>query len=494
MSCHSRKLLISEQEKKHILSLYNLISEDTPASENSVKITGKNFFGQGKWANIDPKTQQDLISQIEKAANFLSKNKGAFSTVKITASESQVRNYDREQSGDVPLEPGELSKRRAETMYKFMSTQFQNLLKKGVIDKIPIFERPFETKIGTTKWDSSMPVNNPAYDEERYVTAEVSIKEPFQCLIGLGIQVVYYKTPNPDFPCRGGHKCDLADFTVRLNGIDIGKVSLNNGATGNDVVPPALIVDPQKAKEIASKGGDKIIVSLVCNTGNNCHSSTPEVFITKKDSEGVSQVIWHECAAPKAGRGDMKERELLTLNACGEVIEKSTIPAEEIKKGDKTDLTPFLDKTKDGLGASNKITIAEFETKLKNWGFGNPKEETTSSKECSRLVTNYVNSPTTKTEPNYCRSYTYTLNEKAIDENTNKDATNVFTTLYAGITTDDKFTWVRIGFSNGKYYHFKIKNGKNYVKLMSNYDGLYKPESILKLPLTTIAAKELGSK
>ena len=486
MSCNSKRLIISEEEKKHILCLYDLISEDTTSNPNSFTITGKNFFGEGKWKNISEKTKNNLISQITEASKFLSENKDAFSTVKITASESQVKNYDREITDkDVPLEPGELSRRRAETMYNFMLKQFQTLVTQGVINKVPIFERPFETKIGETEWKSGMSTNNPKYNEERYVTAEISLKEPAQCLVGLGIQVAYYKTPDKNYPCRGGHQCDLADFTVNVNGVALGKILLNNGSDGGDRVPPRLIITPEMAKSISESNKDKIVISLVCNTGNNCHSSTPEVIITKKDSTNKDVIVWHQCAAPMASRGDLTERVLLTLDGCGNVIEKGNMSVDNMSKGDKTILTNILtDKIVES------VELDDLTKKLQSWGFRKSNvSEPKKNKECARTIVN----PTSNNDF-FCTQFRYdTVNIKPINETDNKPSVNpVYNTIYVGITLINKKYIIKCYFYKEKYNSFKIKNGNVFYNSFNNVNGAYKPQNILKLPLSVTAAKELG--
>ena len=490
MCCKTGRLIISEEEKTRILFLHNLILEDDVATPNLFTISGRNFFGDGKWKNISTDSQQELISQVQKSAEFLNKKKGEFSTVKITASESQVANYDNEGNQRVPLKPGELSKRRAETMYKFLYDQFKNLVDSKIIDKIPIFERPFETKIGETEWKKGMKTDNPKYAEERFVTAEVSIKQPFECLVGLGIQVVYYKTPSPEFPCRGGHDCNLADFFVKLNGVNIGEVSLNNQGTGNDVVPPPLIVSPEQAKQIASKGGDKIIVSLACATGSNCHSSTPEVFITKQDSNGNNQIIWHNCAAPMSRRGDMTERTLLTLNACGEVIQKGNMSNDEMKKGDKTDLKNIPVSQ---VNVNKSQNWDEVIKKLESLGFkresGNQK---TNSPECSKLKTVSNNK---KSDLQHCLSFKYIVptNLKVTNEKTNKVADYISNTLYMGITVIDNKEYYKFSFQNNKYKSFKTINGKYFYNDENAYDS-YLFDNILKLPITFTLSNNLGYK
>jgi len=247
MSCR-RKLLITEEERIGILSLYDIVEQVTPAGKNEYTMSGQSFFDDGKYSGFSKKDEKKLKSDLEGAANFLRNNKGRITYVKVIASESQVTNYDREKypstgksedfTEEKSLKPLELSRLRAETMKNYLKQYFSSLKSQNVISEMPIFE-PSELILGNTKYVKGQSnKNNPDYDKERYVKVILAIKPPEECIIGLTVEVMYKKdkssqpsigTDGRPFSCRGDHDCDVALFDVRLNGVSIGRANLNNG-------------------------------------------------------------------------------------------------------------------------------------------------------------------------------------------------------------------------------------------------------------------------
>jgi hypothetical protein len=238
MSCCKQRLVISEQEKKGILELYGLINEQ---EEKKFQIFGNSFFGDGKWMELNPTTKSALDTQIKQAIEFLSKNKGQIGSIQITASESQVPNADREKNSKEygkALKVYELSRRRADTMKKYMTTQFQNALNNGVISQMPVFKEPTLLR-GETPYDSKNP-NNPKHNEERYVKVDVSlqgkpeVKKTYDevnkgCARNMKMRI--YTDPT----IHGDHNCNSSVFEVYINGVLINRdgdkmpyVSLNN--------------------------------------------------------------------------------------------------------------------------------------------------------------------------------------------------------------------------------------------------------------------------
>ena len=237
MGCKQR-LVISEDEKYGILGLYGLLKEQ---EVKNFQIFGNSFFGDGKWMELNPTTKNSLDSQISQAIQFLSKNKGQIGSIQITASESQVPNADREKSSKdygKALKLYELSRRRADTMKKYMTVQFQNALNNGAISQMPIFKEPVLLR-GETAYDPKNP-ENPKHNEERYVKVDVSLQakpEPMEtntvvpkgCARNMKIRI--YTDPS----IHGDHNCNSSVFEVYINGVLINRdgdkmpyVSLNN--------------------------------------------------------------------------------------------------------------------------------------------------------------------------------------------------------------------------------------------------------------------------
>ena len=221
MSCR-RKLLITEEERIGILSLYDIVEQVKPAGKNEYTMSGQSFFDDGKYSGFSKKDEKKLKSDLEGAANFLTNNKGRIVYVKVIASESQVTNYDREKypstgksedyTEEKSLKPLELSRLRAETMKNYLKQYFSSLKSQGVITEMPIFE-PSELMLGTTEYvKGKSNKNNPDYNNERFVKVVLAIKPPEECIVGLTVQVMYVSNPSASpsvgtdgrpFTCRG---------------------------------------------------------------------------------------------------------------------------------------------------------------------------------------------------------------------------------------------------------------------------------------------------
>lgn len=333
--CNRRKLMINEEEKVAILSLYGLMTEQAKPSavqsktgSDEMNLTGQSFFDNGKWKNMSAKGKQELDSQLNKAAEFLAAKKGRVVYVKINAGESQVTNHDNEQKSSPEVDPGYLSQKRAETMKTYLTKYFEGLKSQGIIGQMPIFEAPF-VKIGETSYTKGKDnPNDPKYVPERFVDVELKLQSPEKCVVGLTVEVMYIKTQNTSFPCRGGHRCDEAKFAVKLNGVKIGEANLNNSKDGGDRTSGKIVVTDAQAKQIIGNQSKDIIISLQCLSGSNCHSSTPEIRISKEGS-----VIYWGCSPSIAARGETGEKTILVLDNCGNLKQKG---ADTGNKGEAT--------------------------------------------------------------------------------------------------------------------------------------------------------------
>lgn len=338
MSC-KRKLLITEEEKITILSLYGLMSEQKPSAVTSTKpsdeisLTGNTFFANGMWKALSTNGKQELDSQLGKAAKFLAEKKGRVVYVKIIAGESQVTNTDNEDPKHPKVDPGYLSDKRAQTMKEYLTKYFDSLKSQGIISKLPIFEAP-EVVIGANTYTKGVDnPNDPKYKDERFVKVELKIQSPEKCVVGLKVEVMYNRDKDTRFPCRGNHTCDEAKFAVKLNGVNIGTANLNNGS-GNDpggsrTSGPITVTDTQ-AKQIIGNDSKDIIISLQCLSGSNCHSSTPEIRISKGGT-----VIYHACSPSIAARGETNDKTILVLDNCGNLKQKGTESTVKNDEGEK---------------------------------------------------------------------------------------------------------------------------------------------------------------
>ena len=342
---------ISSEEKNRIINLHELATkrlyllEDDGNKKSAVQSTtnpdemtlkGESFFSNGMWKNLSPNGKEQLDSQLANAAKFLAAKKGRVVYVKIIAGESQVTNTDNENPNHPKVDTGYLSEKRATTMKEYLSKYFDNLLSQGIISTKPIFEAP-EIIIGSTTYTKG--VDNPndsKYKSERFVNVELKLQSPAKCVVGLTVEVMYNKDPNPAFPCRSGHRCDEAKFAVKLNGVTIGTADLNNGVDGGSRTSKPLVVTDAQAKQIIGNESKDIIISLQCISGANCHSSTPEVKISKGSS-----VIYWGCSPSIAARGEVGEKTILVLDNCGN-LKKKGVETENKGESKSTNEQPKL--------------------------------------------------------------------------------------------------------------------------------------------------------
>ena len=366
------KTLNEQIERINQLSNYEvgvLLSEQDVVNDKEMVIKGESFFGDGKWKNLSKEGLNHLFNELKKMRTFIINNKSGVVYIKIIAGESQVTNYDSEVTPKIPVEPRYLSLHRADTVKKVLTKWFKDRKDEGLINEVPIFEAP-EVVIGNNSYVKG--VDNPddkKYVPERFVKVEVKIKSPYECIVGLTVEVMYNKTYDPKFPCRGGHTCNEAKFQVNLNGVSIGIADLNNGSSpdsGGNRTSGKLIVDDSKAKSIIGNKSKNIIISLKCLFGGNCHSSTPEVRISKGNT-----IIYHQCSPSINDRGETQEKTILVLDNCGNLLQKSNLPAEEQKKGDdKKDVSTVPQKTLKSLDNDIKL-ITDLVTNKTITGKGN---------------------------------------------------------------------------------------------------------------------------
>lgn len=318
MGCCRNKFLITEEERKHILSLYNLITEED--TENVKTFELGNQFDPGRWNSLTTGATVDLEAKMAELGTWLEGKKGTgqFVVVQIVASESQVPNYDREQSGDIKVDPGYLSRLRAKTMKRILTTYFQGLVNRKIISEIPVFEEP-KLEINGPPWKGDDSKN---YNKYQFVKVLMKVMSPAGCLSEVSIQVAYYKTANPSFPCRGGHSCDAANFDIMMNDVKVGEANLNNEIDSGDRVSPLITIPLEKAQEIVknySPSNNTITIATRCKIGSasDCHSGAPEVLIKKG-----GEILYNACSPALSEKGDLRDIPLLKIDPCGNVLVK----------------------------------------------------------------------------------------------------------------------------------------------------------------------------
>jgi hypothetical protein len=330
MCCRKNSLLITEDDRTHILNLYGLLKEEVTESEGIINIKADSTFPAGYYTQLSSEGEQELKTGLKEAQRWMTENKDSLISVQIQAGESQITNFDQEQDPPKWVKPYVLSQQRANTLKRILIPYFEDLVSKGVLSAMPIFESPL-IEIGKTPYKQGETTITPdlraKYNKEQYCRVVMKLIQPGKCAVGLEVEVSYNSKPNANFPCRGGHKCDVARFQVLVNNVPIGEANLNNAKDGASKTSGKLTVKPENAEAIAAFSRDSLTVSLKCLSGAKCHSGTPEVKISKKGNEGQpATVLWDKCS-PALARGDERQFDILKLDPCGNVVESSKADA-----------------------------------------------------------------------------------------------------------------------------------------------------------------------
>jgi hypothetical protein len=277
MSCCGRKLLITEDEKKHILSLYGLIKEDPdPVSETStsaIKIDKTINFAPGYYRHKGPVTtkagttydwdvDKTLKDELQKIREFLKNNPtGYIVEANLYSGESKIPNNDNELGG-TQVKENYLNEARLNSLKSYLNPIFE-LWKTEGITKTDFKINEYK-KIGDTKWVDTpfCPANTTdersctttyftqlkagtqtakdykaKYDAEQYFRVVIEVKKvdnpksqvlPSEsgdtvsegCATGLEV-VIYVKT----------HQCQNAEYLVYANNTLL--TNLAGGFTAN---------------------------------------------------------------------------------------------------------------------------------------------------------------------------------------------------------------------------------------------------------------------
>jgi hypothetical protein len=322
--------VISEEERNRIISLHEsatsknyLIFEQNSqvtgtegVSMNSKpgtdKVTFEFFFESGYHSEKSAdKEQGSIVDQVSKTFEYLKDKlkRSEISEIEITAGESAVTNYDNEIESKPSLPPGELAKKRSETLGRLISTNLKNFFNSNLIARIP------KIKIGKLVVGKSREKDSDEARNEQYVKATFTIN---QCNISnLYMLIEYVKVPKG---AERYHCCNHAQFRLLLNGTAIPVmnsggdiINLNNFNTDLEKtketencksVSRLLYVSPVLANEILGKG-DEIKVEVQCVSSGSCHNSPMRTRIWKKDETGKTLSIGGE---QYLGFGDEKTR------------------------------------------------------------------------------------------------------------------------------------------------------------------------------------------
>lgn len=345
-----KKLIITEEERKEIKTLYGLITEQDVTQKNpELTLDLAGTFGSGKY--LIPGKADKIDNLINQIREFKKQNAGSVIEIQINSGESQVPNYDREKfpdgkytGADAKLNVGDLGKKRAVSLETYLKTNAPDLLEDAKIVKN-------EPVIGTTAWVTTKGSQHPDYTKEQFANFKIKVigKKPTMsvlpssggtdCATGLSITV---SVPQ--------HNCNIAEFFLYANNTLLTNTdggftaNLNNNATesvrytrigGNPTLPAqavnpgfgiistkygknsdgdagrtridTFIVTPEQSKQILSEGSGLINIWFISVT-RAAHTDKPLVIIKKNN------VIIYD-AQPGVAAGL-----LMTLNACGNKV------------------------------------------------------------------------------------------------------------------------------------------------------------------------------
>jgi hypothetical protein len=157
--------LISEEEKNRILNLHEsatknlyLVNEQSSQNFKNLSFNITKSFPSGKYELKDTSEIDDAIKKIQ---DLLSSGQGSFDTITIDSSESRVPTKN------IGMNPGELSKKRAESVEKY--------LKSKLGDSVKIISNPLGLQ--GPKWEESKGANHPDYIKYQYVNLNLSAKK-----------------------------------------------------------------------------------------------------------------------------------------------------------------------------------------------------------------------------------------------------------------------------------------------------------------------------
>lgn len=363
------RLLITEEEKKEILNLYNLINEQDDVAREPLSIDKDIKFPTGFHS---VKYLTDLVPEIEKIVEYLKTSKGKtfVVNVELSSGESQIPNNDRETNEEDGKTEGWLAQRRQTSITTYITDQLKSFVDQGLLASLPEFTiNPIQ--IGQTPWvgqtfkqpngekylctekqkragcvkkylackQTTCKDIAEKYASEQYIRVKIVIKEEIskkkKCLDNMTIEVNYN---------RGDHNCNSAVYKIFINDIqltrDDGKpfASLNNDIVNtnkeldyynNDPKRGGarfnkFTVTPEIATELLKGGKNSFTISAMCwnpmnlyhsSWGMGCHEGVGTIIVTN----GKGEKFTYESATP---RQKNETKVLVTINSCGSEITK----------------------------------------------------------------------------------------------------------------------------------------------------------------------------
>jgi hypothetical protein len=160
---------LSESNIKRLM----ILEQEEAGKEKS--LTKRINFASGMHSAEKGNVTGVLGPELQAMQDFLIANKGSIVNINLSASESQVTNYDGETNPKTPLAIGDLSKKRYATIETYMKQWLQGLLDQGIITEMPNITAS-EPLRGTTEYVRGQ--DNPAdpkYTAEQWLEVTLSV-------------------------------------------------------------------------------------------------------------------------------------------------------------------------------------------------------------------------------------------------------------------------------------------------------------------------------
>jgi len=181
-----KKVVLTESQIKNLIS--KIVLEQSSNRTEKITIPLNVNWKEGYW-KLRPEQLEILKTQVQPMIDFINKH--------TNLSDGLIQNEP-----DIP----EATPIIGDTEYKPFSTTLRKDKNNRIINQA---DHDFYRS------------NLENYRKEQFVRAVLSLKKDYRCLVGLQITVGYDN--------NGTHHCDEAIFELRMNGVPVGVVNLNNG-------------------------------------------------------------------------------------------------------------------------------------------------------------------------------------------------------------------------------------------------------------------------
>jgi hypothetical protein len=136
------------------------------------------LFPSGKY-QFSEQDKQAIENELRQFGKLVLASPTSDFTIQIVSSESQVPNYDAEPNSPSykqPLKQGQLAQKRAESVMQLLKTFADELKKNGTL-KGEVKFIDSKVQVGNTPWDGSLSKDDPKYQSEQFVKANIQVSK-----------------------------------------------------------------------------------------------------------------------------------------------------------------------------------------------------------------------------------------------------------------------------------------------------------------------------